>query len=53
MLKHNLRLPSSRCIGKASDGGDLGARCTPEMVEMCQKAWQLKQQGIIQFEFKP
>ncbi|NQT36895.1 MAG: hypothetical protein HQ581_05375, partial [Planctomycetes bacterium] len=46
-------LPGSPCIGKASDGGDIGVRYTPEMTEMCQKAWQLKQQGIIQFEFKP
>ncbi len=46
-------LPGSPCIGKASDGGDIGVRYTPEMIEMCERAWQLKQQGVIQFEFKP
>ena len=42
-------LPTSPCIGKASDGGDLGCRYTPEMIEMVQKALELRAQGIIKF----
>jgi len=42
-------LPSSPCVGKASDGGDLGCRYTPEMIEMLTLALQLRQQGIIKF----
>jgi len=34
---------------KASDGGDLGCRYTPEMVEMIQKAPELCRQGILRF----
>ncbi|NQT14597.1 MAG: hypothetical protein HQ582_17705, partial [Planctomycetes bacterium] len=42
-------LPTSPCIGKASDGGDIGCRYTPEMIEMVQKALELRAQGIIKF----
>jgi hypothetical protein len=42
-------LPTSPCIGKASDGGDLGCRYTPEMIEIIQKALELRAQEIIKF----
>jgi len=42
-------LPTSPCIGKASDGGDLGCRYTPGMIEIIQKALELRAQGIIKF----
>ncbi len=41
--------PKSPCRGKASDGGDLGVRYTPEMLEMLKLAFALRQQGIIKF----
>jgi hypothetical protein len=41
--------PASPCIGKASDGGDIGVRYTPEMLEMLQKALELRKKGIIKF----
>jgi len=43
------RLPTIARIGKASDGGDIGCRYTPEMIEMCQKALELRAKGIIKF----
>jgi serine/threonine protein kinase len=42
-------LPNSPCIGKASDGGDLGCRFTPEMLQMYQLAFELRARGIINF----
>jgi serine/threonine protein kinase len=42
-------LPNSPCIGKASDGGDLGCRFTPEMLQMYQLAFELRARGIIKF----
>jgi hypothetical protein len=42
-------MPTSPCIGKASDGGDIGCRYTPEMIEMIQKALELRAKGIIKF----
>jgi len=42
-------LPTSPCIGKASDGGDIGCRYTPTMIEVLQKALELRAQGIIKF----
>lgn len=42
-------LPTSPCIGKASDGGDIGCRYTPEMMEMCRIALELRVKGIINF----
>ena len=41
--------PGSPCIGKASDGGDLGCRYTPGMIEICEKALELRDAGIIAF----
>ena len=41
--------PKSPCIGKASDGGDIGCRYTPEMIEMIEKALELRAQGVIKF----
>jgi hypothetical protein len=48
MLDYRL-MPTSPCIGKASDGGDVGCRYTPEMIEIIQKALELRTQGIIKF----
>ncbi len=42
-------LPASPCIGRASDGGDVGCRYTPEMIEMITLALQLRRAGIIKF----
>ncbi len=42
-------VPASPCIGKASDGEDIGCRYTPEMIEMVQKALELRAKGIIKF----
>ena len=40
---------TSPCRGKASDGGDVGMRYTPEMIEIIQKALELRKKGIIKF----
>ncbi len=42
-------LPTSPCIGKASDGGDIGVRYTPEMIQMLQLAFELRAKGVIKF----
>jgi hypothetical protein len=42
-------LPNSPCTGKASDGGDIGCRYTPEMAELCRIALELRAKGIITF----
>ncbi|MHC4402715.1 MAG: protein kinase domain-containing protein [Planctomycetota bacterium] len=42
-------MPTSPCIGKALDGGDIGCRFTPEMIEMCKIALELRAKGIIKF----
>jgi len=42
-------MPGSPCIGKASDGGDIGVRYTPEMIEMINVALELRRRGIINF----
>ena len=42
-------MPGSPCIGKASDGGDLGCRYTPEMLELIKVALELRQRGLIKF----
>jgi len=34
---------------KASDGGDIGCRYTPEMLEILEKALELRRKGIIKF----
>ena len=41
--------PGSPCIGKASDGGDIGCRYTPEMIELCKVALDLRRRGILKF----
>jgi hypothetical protein len=42
-------MPGSPCIGKASDGGDIGCRYTPEMIELCKQALELRRKGILKF----
>jgi len=42
-------MPDSPCIGKASDGGDIGCRYTPEMMELCRIALELRAKGMIKF----
>jgi hypothetical protein len=34
---------------KASDGGEIGCRYTPEMMEVLEKALELRKKGIIKF----
>jgi hypothetical protein len=41
--------PTSPCRKKASDGGDIGCRFTPEMLEVLEKALELRKKGIIKF----
>jgi hypothetical protein len=41
--------PTSPCRKKASDGGDIGCRFTPEMLEMLEVARELRRKGIIKF----
>ncbi|NQT88195.1 hypothetical protein HQ560_15615, partial [bacterium] len=41
--------PTSPCRKRASDGGDIGVRYTPEMLEMLKKALELRKKGIIKF----
>jgi len=40
---------TSPCRGKASDGGDIGVRYTPEMIEILEKALELRKKGVIKF----
>jgi hypothetical protein len=47
-LDYRLR-PTSPCRGRASDGGDIGCRYTPEMIELCKQALELRRRGIINF----
>ncbi len=42
-------MPRSPCRGKASDGGDLGVRYTPQMAAMLKLAFELRSRGIIKF----
>ncbi len=42
-------LPNSPGIGKASDGGDVGVRYTPGMVELIKRAFELRARGNIKF----
>jgi hypothetical protein len=46
-------VPGSPCIGKASDGGDIGCRFTPEMIELCKVALDLRRRGILPFPPNP
>jgi hypothetical protein len=41
--------PTSLCRKRASDGGDLGCRYTPEMLEVVHTALELRRKGIIKF----
>jgi serine/threonine protein kinase len=41
--------PSSPCLKKASDGGDLGCRLTAEMRELCKQALELRRKGWVKF----
>ena len=41
--------PASPCRKAASDGGDIGCRYTPEMLEMLKKTLELRSKGIIRF----
>ena len=41
--------PRSPCRRKASDGGDMGCRYTPEMIEILKKALELRKKGLIKF----
>jgi len=41
--------PSSPCRGKARDGGDIGCRYTPEMIEMLKLAFEMRKKGFIKF----
>ena len=41
--------PTSPCRKKASDGGDIGCRFTAEMLEVLEKAIELRKKGIIKF----
>jgi hypothetical protein len=42
-------LPTSPCIGKASDGGNIGCRYTPQMIQVLKMAFELRSRGIIKF----
>jgi hypothetical protein len=42
-------VPNSPCRGKASDGGDVGCRYTPEMIEILEVALKLRAAGLIEF----
>ncbi len=49
---HNLDyrlMPNSPGTGRASDGGDVGVRYTPEMIEMVKRILELRARGIIEF----
>ena len=41
--------PTSPRRKRASDGGDIGCRFTPEMLEMLKLAHELRRKGIIKF----
>jgi len=48
--KFDYRLRSkSPCRKRASDGGDIGCRYTPEMLEMLELAFELRKKGVIKF----
>ena len=40
---------TSPCRGKTSDGGDIGCRYTPEMLEMLKVARKLRKKRVIKF----
>ncbi|MBL7223680.1 MAG: protein kinase [Candidatus Brocadiae bacterium] len=41
--------PTSPCRKRASDGGDIGCRYTPEMLKMLALALKLREKGIVKF----
>ncbi len=41
--------PRRPCVDTASNGGDIGCRHTPEMIEMCQKTLDLQAKEIVKF----
>jgi len=41
--------PNRQQCEQASDGGDIGCRYTPEMMEVLEKALELRKKGIIKF----
>jgi len=41
--------PTSPCRNRASDGGDVGVRYTPEMLQMLMLAFELRKRGVIKF----
>ena len=47
-LDYRLRKTSPGC-GNAADGGDVGVRYTPGMIEIVKKALELRKKGIIKF----
>ena len=47
-LDYRLR-PTSPCRGRASDGGDVGFRYTPEIMEVLKVAFDLRRRGLIKF----
>jgi hypothetical protein len=42
-------MPTIPCVRNASEGGDLGCRFTPEMLEMLKLALELRAKGVIKF----
>jgi hypothetical protein len=41
--------PTSPCIGKASDGSDMGCRYTAEMLDMLKLTHELRKRGVLKF----
>ena len=39
----------SREAGEGTEGGDIGCRYTPEMIELCKQALELRRRGILKF----
>ena len=42
-------MPNSPCLGKGSDGGDVGVRFTPDMLEILKQALEFRARAIIKF----
>jgi len=42
---------SSPCRKRASDGGDMGCRYTPGMIDMLKRAFDLRTKGVVIFKF--
>ena len=41
--------PPAPARGKASDGGDMGCRYTPEILDMLKLTFELRKKGVIKF----